>query len=481
MYKVVSGKTHGLKDVDKFIELLTKITSYPMAEARSIFENKTDLVVSRAPGRLDVMGGIADYSGSLVLQMPIEEATFAAIQLNTEQKLKIVSLSGDDFDRSNYFEMPLDDFKNNEQHFDYKSVRQYFLKNRATRWAAYVAGAFFVLIKEKGINFRRGANILIHSNVPEGKGVSSSAALEVATMSAVVGAFGVTISPFDLALLCQKVENLVVGAPCGIMDQMTSVFGKANRLLALLCQPAELKTFVNIPADVAFWGIDSGIRHSVSGSEYTSVRIGAFMGQRIISQMMEQNIAGIFNGIQNKFLANFTPSEFEQYFAAQLPTHLSGDEFIKRYQNTYDPVTTIDPKIVYSIFKPTAHAIYEHFRVRTFAELLQKPLTESTLTQLGELMYQSHASYSACGVGSEGTDRIVELSREFGAKSDLFGAKITGGGCGGTVCLMGKASALPSIKTLIEKYAAETGYQPTVLSGSSMGAQKFGHLILKQS
>jgi L-arabinokinase len=71
-----------------------------------------------------------------------------------------------------------------------------------------------------------------------------------------------------MALLCQKAENLVAGAPCGVMDQMTCMCGEKGALLALLCQPAELQPPVGIPEELALWGIDSGERHAVGGSDY---------------------------------------------------------------------------------------------------------------------------------------------------------------------------------------------------------------------
>ena len=86
-----------------------------------------------------------------------------------------------------------------------------------------------------------------------------------------------------MALLCQQVENLVVGAPCGVMDQMAAISGEAGRLMALLCQPAEFEGTVPIPASLAVWGIDSGIRHAVTGADYGSVRVGAFMGYRVLA------------------------------------------------------------------------------------------------------------------------------------------------------------------------------------------------------
>jgi L-arabinokinase len=117
--------------------------------------------------------------------------------------------------------MALADLGNPEGPVDYETARASFQRDTTQRWAAYVGGVFLVLIRERGISFTDGARILIESRVPPGKGVSSSAALEVATMQAVCGR-----STFDRASRdCssrQQVENLVVGAPCGTMDQMTA-------------------------------------------------------------------------------------------------------------------------------------------------------------------------------------------------------------------------------------------------------------------
>jgi L-arabinokinase len=96
----------------------------------------------------------------------------------------------------------------------------------------------------------------------------------------------------------------------------------------------------------------------------------------------------------------------------------------------------------------------------------------------GELMYQSHASYSACGLGSAATDRIVELARAAGPEQGIYGAKITGGGSGGTVAVLSRRDAGPVVARVAEKYASETGYRPYIFSGSSPGSAGFGHLKL---
>jgi L-arabinokinase len=341
-------------------------------------------------------------------------------------------------------------------------------------------------MRERGERFAGGARLLIHSDVPEGKGVSSSAAIEVASMQAIAAAYGITLDPRELAILCQKVENLVVGAPCGVMDQMTASCGQADELLALSCQPAELREPVAIPRTLSLWGIDSGIRHAVSGSDYMSVRVGAFMGYRIIADLAglnvqdagEEGIVTIQDGEWGGYLANLSPVEFAQRFADRLPDEMVGRDFLDRYQGTSDRVARIDPGRMYAVARPTAHPVFEHERVRRWSELLQGGIGDAGLFELGRLMYESHESYSACGLGSDGTDRLVELVRQAGRDVGLYGARITGGGSGGTVAVLGSRDAGDAVRKIAERYANETGRDPYVFGGSSPGSASFGHLKL---
>ncbi len=479
MFQFAEKKSPDAKDAAEFIRLVNDLPP----DLRGFFDSSGEIFVARAPGRMDVMGGIADYSGSLVLEMPIAEATFAALQKSVDENLKIISLSGNE---SLIFEMPLADLLQNGKPILYETARRYFAENRENHWASYVAGVFLTLMRERGANFQSGARLLIFSNIPPGKGVSSSAALEAATMQAVCAAFQIKIEPRETALLCQKTENLIVGAPCGVMDQMTVVCGEENRLLALLCQPAEMLETIDIPEEIEFWGIDSGVRHAVCGADYASVRIGAFIGYRIIAELagLKTKVAGnnlleIEDSRWNGYLSNISPSEYEQYFAAHLPEKIGGAEFTRKYRGTTDAVTNVDAEKVYAVKTPTAHAIYENFRVRLFAELLKKPIGETNLKLLGELMFQSHASYAACGLCETGTNRLVELVRENESKT-LFGAKITGGGSGGTVAIMaGKNdSGTEAIEEIAQKYAIQSGLKPYIFRGSSKGAAAFGILKL---
>lgn len=464
-------------DVDELLDLLATPAGTGDALPHGFFAPRRPLVVARAPGRLDVMGGIADYSGSLVLQLPLAEAALVAVQPADSAGWQVASLPQTPHDAPRLVTFDSSVVRELLQS-DYAAARDRLRETPTRSWAAYIVGVLLVFARELGVEPPRDLRILVSSRVPEAKGVSSSAALEVATLRAACALLGLQVEGTEAARLCQLAENLLVGAPCGIMDQMTSAVGRSDELLALLCQPAEVQGFVHLPSSVSVWGIDSGIRHAVSGSDYTSVRCGAFMGYRILADLAglpvrptdRQGAVHAEDSRWRGYLANVTAQEFEAEFASRLPSSMLGADFLQRYGGTTDRVTHVDAGRTYAIRQPTAHPIHEHARVRRFRELLGQPPDASIMTEMGQLMYASHASYSACGLGSEGTDRLVELVRRAGPSAGLFGAKITGGGSGGTVAVLGWSDAGPAVQEIAQRYAAETGHALCIFSGSSPGA-----------
>ncbi len=475
---------------------------------QDFFDAHSPLFVGRAPGRLDVMGGVADYSGALVLQLPLAVAACAAVQQQAKSVISMRSLQAAGFGGSAEVTVPLAELAPGGRPIGFEEARALLGSDPASRWAAYIAGVLLVVAHAHSLRLERGLRVLLDSTVPPGGGVSSSAAIEVATLQAVAALYDVALTGPELATLCQRAENLVVGAPCGIMDQMTAACGEADRLLALLCQPAELQPTVALPRDLEVWGIDSGIGHDVSGTAYTSVRVGAFMGYRIIAECARLEIVPltdcpgrvrIRDPHWHGYLASIPPLEWEQRFRAAVPESLSGIEFLARYGGTTDAVTTVDPARLYRVRQPTAHPIHEHQRVRLFRALLESLASpggtdapadrdavvaynmqlEERAALLGQLLELSHASYGACGLGSTGTDRLVELVREAGPERGLFGARITGGGNGGVVAVLGRRGAGETVDAIAERYRLESGVGGAVLRGSSAGAMATGVLRLE--
>jgi L-arabinokinase len=447
----------------------------------AFFAPGAPIVLARAPGRIDLMGGIADYSGALVLQYPLALAAVAAAQPVAEPLVTVRSLQ-----QPEPVVVPLAQLFPDDAPIDYAAAQRLLTGVAHERWAAYCLGTLVALGRRHGVRPRRGVRVLLDSQVPVGKGVSSSAAIEVATMLALAASYQCELTGAELAHACQDVENLVVGAPCGIMDQMTAACGQADMLLALRCQPAILEPPVALPADLAVWGIDSGVRHDVGGADYTAARVAAFMGYRILAEAagLTSTPAGagrvtVDDPLWGGYLANVTPGRWHQQYAALVPAQLDGAAFLARYGGITDHVTQVDPARTYGVAAATAHPILEHHRVSLFRALLQGGAADEAHRRLlGELMYQSHAGYSACGLGTSDTDLLVGLVRELPAAAGVYGARITGGGSGGTVALLARRGADAVIEELRQRYEARSGRRATLLSGSSPGAIQVGTRLL---
>jgi L-arabinokinase len=301
---------------------------------------------------------------------------------------------------------------------------------------------------------------------------------------------GATLPDRELPLLAQKVENFVVGAPCGVMDQMASALGLRDHLLELVCQPAEGMGQLPVPHELEFVGMDSGIRHAVSGADYGTVRAATFMGYRMIAaaaglvaRPLSPGRVAIDDGQWRGYLANVSTEDWRNRYRAQIPEQMEGSEFLARFQGTTDSATTVDPARRYPVRAATEHAIEEHQRVVQFRSLLagKRHVDEQTRIRLGALMYASHASYSACGLGSGGTDQLVALVREMGPRQGFYGAKITGGGSGGTVAVLLERVQRGHLDQIVDRYARASGHQSAIYAGSSDGGRSFGVRTLRWS
>lgn len=443
---------------------------------RTLFARGKKVYVSRVPGRLDVMGGIADYSGSHVLQATIEEAVFCALQPRSDDRLEITSDLPDGAElraslRVNELQAAVDR--------SYRAVSEHLTRDPQVAWSSYIAGVWAVLRAERVVTRPLpGATVLLRSSVPMAVGVASSAAVTVAVAWALCSALRLKVAPLDVARLCQIVENRVVGAPCGIMDQVAAILGERNGPVVILCQPATVLGNIHLPDGVVVCGIDSAVEKYTAGDRYRRVRVATFMGRRILFGPGAA-AAG------EPYLATLTP---KQYRSArdELPLTMLGADFLHTYGETGDPVTEIDPQQAYRVRGCTEHAIYENHRTVRFIELLRKAPDQPardlyrTLRRAGRLMYSSHWSYTfRCGLGHPDVSMIVKLAREAGPDRGVYGAKITGGGTGGTVAVLATTAGIATVHEIAGEYAKRTGRSPMVFTGSSPGARSFGVVELR--
>lgn len=498
-----------------------------------------------ARGRLDVMGGIADYSGAVVCQLGTRRETRASIGFDKAADverggtIRIASTTRDEREdgagASTTSETVHVDVSTRDAidatTFAPGKTRTYFDGRLASdRWAAYVVGAvteFFRALEadEDGVMVdvrrwvRRAARacdwtIEIESNVPQGKGVASSAAVEIAVARAtsdylvragLISAAAMARFRAHVAMIplyCQAAENDVVGAPCGFMDQYAcfhSTERPPGRFVAIDCDFAKTSapgrkeeeySFVDVPNELRVWAIDSGVRHANAGggSDYARVRCGTFMGKKVL-----------VNELNARYYQTLVPGEVSlcdvvsahawDHGSAGVPIgwsqlieeELSGASFLARFiRHDDEPNTSVELERTYALRAPVHHALHEHARVREFLDVLQSwPKTSSVDEEtvlslgrrLGDLMFASHDSYTSVGLGADATDALVDLVREIDPdRRVLLGAKISGGGCGGAVVVLGRDApdardAIDAVRRrYAEKYALE--HLPTLVAGA---------------
>ncbi len=456
--------------------------------ADGYFQAGREILINRTPGRLDLMGGNDDYTGGLVFETTIREATLVAVQARDDRRVQFYNPAVKDLGWSDLVEFSLDDLVTGRKVKPLEEMRAWINQDPRRSWCAYILGDLYFLLKEFPTRIRHGFDLYLESDVPLGKGVSSSAALEVAPMKAMSAMYGMPISGVKLAEWTQWVEIALTQSACGIMDQLAVVLGDKDHFVPMLCQPCLPQPLVKFPKSLQLWGIDSGVRHSVAGIEYEAARAATFMGYRWLCEYenltpkLDESgaVSRWVDSKWNGYLANLTPSQFRGIYEERLPEQERGSHFIKRFSNHLDPYTPVRPHVTYPVRAATRYAVEENWRVHVFFSLLSKPedmIDKTTAAMLGELMYQSHLGYSECGLGSEATDKIVALVREE-RSNGLLGAKITGGGAGGTVAILGwnTASATKAFRRVVKNYTTWSKAVPYIFKGSSVGCDQFGVL-----
>src|ERR1051325_10353549 len=270
-------------EISEFEQLLQKPNSDPTGFAS--FFTAGEIWVTRVPARLDVMGGIADYSGANVCEAVLGRGVLMGLQSRTDRTLRIRTMQAGMKALPVETRVPLEYFKSGDSLAGYTEVRAMCQANPLANWASYIVGSIFTLLKEEPVKLPYGFNLLLLSAVPMNVGIGSSAAVEIGTVTCLDAYRGFKLSPSRIARLAQMAENHIVGAPCGIMDQIAITSGRRGKLTHILCRPGSVLGEVEIPPGTGLVGINSMVRHSVAGNPYADVRIGAFTGKKIINTL----------------------------------------------------------------------------------------------------------------------------------------------------------------------------------------------------
>ena len=191
----------------------------------------------------------------------------------------------------------------------------------------------------------------------------------------------------------------------------------------------------------------------------------------------------ISEALADNYLCNLSVQDFREQCEHLLPEQMHGAEFLDKYGETVDTATQVDPEKTYAIGSRVQHAVYENARVRRFIAALKNADKDSEriqdyLSEAGTLMYESNASYrDLAGLGSREVDGLVNIARKIGEQGGIYGAKITGGGGGGTVALLCHGNVENSLTQILAAYKLAWGIDGELIRGNAAGAFEFGHIL----
>ena len=361
--------------------------------------------VAKAPGRVNLIGEHTDYNEGFVFPIAIDRNVIIAGRRRSDRRVRVYSA---DYEQLNEFS--LDDIAFDKQ----------------MAWSNYIRGILAVL-QDAGCELS-GMDLVVTGNIPQGAGLSSSAALEIATADIATALCDLTIDPVDTAKLAQKAENEFVGVQCGIMDQFVSKLGRKDHALLIDCRSLEYRHIPWLSDQVRVLIADTRVQRGLVDSEYNKRRQESETGLQALSQVLSGITA----------LRDVSISQFREH------AHI------------LDPV----------VRARCQHVVYENARVLEAVEALES----GDWVHLGQLMYASHESLrDLYEVSCPELNAMVEIARSV---EGVYGARMTGAGFGGCAIALVEERALEDLeKAILRRYPEMTGRDPQLLhTGVASGA-----------
>ncbi|HEX6291324.1 MAG TPA: galactokinase [Herpetosiphonaceae bacterium] len=350
---------------------------------------------TRAPGRVNLIGEHTDYNEGFVLPAAINRAAYVAARPRDDRQLRLYARQKDE-----HATLALDELK----------------PDLVTGWAAYIAGMADFL--QQAGHTLTGADLMIDGDVPQGAGLSSSAALEMAIGATLLALAGHEIDRVQLAQVGQRTEHHYIHVLSGIMDQLISALGKANHALLIDCRNYSTQP-LPLQRDVQIVVCNSKVKRELAHSGYNQRRAECDEAVRLLRAVLPEITT----------LRDVTPDHLDQH-ADLLPEN---------------------------VLKRARHVVTENARVLESAEVLRR----GDLQRFGALMNEAHASYRD---DFEASIREIEvLVHAAQTLTGVYGSRLTGGGWGGcTVSLVADEAVERFCSTVSTIYEHEVGYTPDI-------------------
>lgn len=439
----------------------------------------TKRIVAQAPGRLDVMGGLADYTGSLSLNLTIADRVCVALASRRDGMVSVTSVHDGDEDPIAPTVLRVDNLVGSAGPPLVTVDGEKITSATNGHVTGCVCGTLIEAMRA-GIatDLGGGFSIVVRSALDAYSEAGADAALAAATLVALARAIDVELDPLEAVAVCHRVETEWLGSKFGVGDAAGVMLGTSNTLTELRCEPCALAGSIPLPDDLVMMGLDCGAAQPDARLKCERVRTATFMGRLLIDRIIRHDKMDHLQW--DGYLSRVSMADYVERFRDRIPTRLKGREFLDRFGETGDPLTRIDPDFLYKIRSRAEHHIYENARAAKFAECLSRGIRNADygiLSEAGELMYASHWSYrQRCGLGNVRTDRLVTLIRRHGVEDDLFGAKLSGRSLGSIVTVLLRASqrSAAALADVVQSYQSQTDHTLRRLVGTSPGALASG-------
>jgi len=467
------------------------------AAAERLLGPASAAVIRTAPGHIDVLGGLAVETGGTVAQMTVPRRAGVAVQLTAEPLLIIHRAVHDDTELASTT-IPLDAC--------FREGRLTALRDLMATlpmdalWAAPIFAAWLVLAQAGRLTALRlaaaatpttspcGATVIVHSELPTGAGLGSSTALLTSVMRAMAEAAGSPIEAEDLALYVGRAEDLLPDGFGHVVDALTALHALDQpdpHVLRLGAQPHSLAGQIRLPADLRILALDTTVRSGARAQSLQNLRVAGAMGLRIVETIYRD--LGQRHTPMRGYLANISPALFRQYFRTIMPRRMRGTDFLRSFGAIPERAGTVDPDRMYRVRTTVDHLISDNEYAENFLQALEELAAheqrtgprlgaterQRTLFRAGRLMLASHHSYRLrLEQSCPEADWLVDALMQHGPQAGIYGARISGWGCGGTVVALVKRS--PAVDEILENlpapYRRQTGRSLVYFEAGTKGS-----------
>jgi galactokinase len=386
-----------------------------------------------APGRVNLIGEHTDYNDGYVLPIAIDRVAAFAGRARSDDIVRLWSTHFQEYAQFSLADLPV----------TFESQRE-----ALPRWARYILSVMTGL-RRAGMSMP-GFDAVVGGDVPLGGGMSSSAALEVATVQAcalfsqgqfTIGPESATLTPMQVAQLCQSAEHAASGVRSGILDQAASCLGQPGRAILIDCRTLDYRYYPFDVPDLSLVVIDTGVRRELAASAYNERRQQCEAAAQQLRDLITRAEPGNESAHAIHALRDITPEQFTRY-GSQLPELLR---------------------------KRAGYIIAENARVLETIHLLQHDVFD----EIGQLLWQSHLGLrDEYEVSCLELDALVEIAHGI---PGVLGARMLGGGFGGcTINLVRNEAIDPLRQAVNERYPMLTGRQATIDIARASGGPGYG-------